>query len=215
MRSSPLLETGQSVLVAPTRDAPPWRMQVDVVQEGQVTLATYDDEPLPPEWGELTEVQITSLDRFSVHFIHVPVRRVGNTRIVVGEPDQDTPVHRRAYARVLDPVPVSCMELDLDGKGWTPFTAEVHDLGGGGCSVIGDVTPPDGSTVVISFVLDDLGPIVVVGRVLPRDALPSIGRALTRVEFVLIREAERDRILRYVLLSLASRRHRSRSTAHA
>jgi hypothetical protein len=62
-------------------------------------------------------------------------------------------------------------------------------------------------TVVMSFALDEHGPIVVVGRVLPREVLPTIGKIMTRIEFVLVREAERDRILRYILVNLAARRH--------
>src|ERR1700736_5181464 len=67
-----LLETGQSVLVGPTADDAPWRMNVDVVQEGHVTLATVDDEHLPSSWSSLDEVHITLLDRDNVHLL--PVR---------------------------------------------------------------------------------------------------------------------------------------------
>jgi hypothetical protein len=207
MKSVPLLESGRSVLVAATPDEAPWRMVVDVVQEGQVTLATPDDEMLPREWQTIKEVQITSLDRFSVHLIHVPVVRVGTTRLVVAEPNLTTPVQRRAYARVFSPVPASCMALDAVTQHWYPIEAEVRDLGGGGCAVVSDHPLTDGMTVVISFALDDHGPIVVVGRVLPREVLPSIGKIMTRIEFVLVRGAERDRILRYILLNLAARRH--------
>jgi hypothetical protein len=207
MKSVPLLECGRSVLVAATPEAPPWRMVVDIVQAGQVTLATPDDEALPREWQDLAEVQITSLDRFSVHFIHVPVVRVGTTRMVVGEPSLNTPTQRRAYARVFDPVPVTCMRLDSAEQRWYPVNVDVRDLGGGGCAVVADEPLVDGATVVISLALDDNGPIVVVGRVLPREALPTIGKVMTRIEFVLIREPERDRILRYILLNLAARRH--------
>jgi hypothetical protein len=207
MKSVPLLETGRSVLVATTPDEAPWRMVVDVVQEGQVTLATPDDEMLPREWKVIEEVQITSLDRFSVHFIHVPVVRVGTTRLVVGEPNLATPVTRRAYARVFNPVPSSCMVLDAATHAWYPIEAEVRDIGGGGCAVVSDHPLTDGMTVVMSFALDDHGPIVVVGRVLPREVLPTIGKIMTRIEFVLVREAERDRILRYILVNLAARRH--------
>src|SRR3954471_23917515 len=210
MHPLPLLETGQSVLVGATADDPPWRMTVDLVQEGHVTLATVDDEHLPAAWRDLEEVHITLLDRYNVHLIHVPVVRGGDTRLVVGAPDETTPVQRRAYARIFSPVPASCMLLDPDANEWFPFAAEIRDLGGGGCSVVADVVAPDGAPVVISFVLDDVGPIVVVGRVLPREALPSIGRQLTRLEFVLIREPERDRILKYILQTLALRRHGQR-----
>jgi hypothetical protein len=41
--------------------------------------------------------------------------------------------------------------------------------------------------------------------VLPREALPTVGRILIRIEFALIRESERDRILRFILLMIASR----------
>ena len=58
----------------------------------------------------------------------------------------------------------------------------------------------------MSFAVDDRPPVVVVGHVLPREALPTIGKPMTRVEFALIRESDRDRILRFVLFTLASRR---------
>ena len=70
----------------------------------------------------------------------------------------------------------------------------------------------------MSFALDDDAPFV--GRsagCLPREELPTIGKPLTRIEFVLIRESDRDRIMRFVLLSLAQHRRpscaRSRSAA--
>jgi hypothetical protein len=202
-----LLETGQSVLVGPTVDDAPWRMSVDRVQEGHVTLATVGHEHLPSSWRGLGEVHITLLDRDSVHLIHVPVVRVGATRLVVGAPDEDTPVQRRAYARIFSRVPASCMLLDARANRWMPFPADVRDLGGGGCSLVADGLAPEGARVVISFALDKLGPIVVLGRVLPREVVSTIGQHLARIEFELIQDPERDRILRYVLLASAARRH--------
>ena len=140
--TSPLLEVGQPVLVAPAPDEAPWRMVVDLVQDGHITLAAHDDERLPTEWNELSEVHLTCLGRFSVYLIHVPVVRSGATRLVIGAPDDDTAVQRRAYARVLSHVPASCAVLDADTNTWTTFEAEVRDLGGGGCSVLTDLTPP-------------------------------------------------------------------------
>ena len=104
-------------------------------------------------------------------------------------------------------MPASCALLDAETNTWQPFEAEVRDLGGGGCSVLSDTVPADGAAMVISFAVDERPPVVVVGRVLPRDALPTIGKPMTRVEFALIRESDRDRILRFVLLTLAARRH--------
>ena len=84
-----------TAVVAPAPDDAPWRMLDDVVQEGQVTLATVDDERLPDDWHRLSEILITSLDRYSVHLSHVPVRRVGETRLVVVDLDDCTVVGTR------------------------------------------------------------------------------------------------------------------------
>ena len=203
----PQLEVGESVLVAPAPDEAPWRMVVDLVQDGHITLAAPDDEQLPREWSDLSQVQVTCLGRFSVYLLDVPVVRSGATRMVIGTPDADTPVQRRAYVRVLSHVPVSCAVLDAETNAWLPFAAEVRDLGGGGCSLLADLTPLAGASIAISFTFDDDdAPIAVIGRALPREVLPTIGKPMTRIEFALIREADRDRILRFVLLSLAGRR---------
>jgi hypothetical protein len=204
--TSPLLEVGQPVLVASAADEPPRRMVVDLVQDGHITLAAFEDELLPPDWRALATVHLTCLGRFSVYLIHVPVVRSGETRLVIGTPADEAAVQRRAYARVLHHVPVSCAVLDPDADQWVSFSAEVRDLGGGGCSVLADETPAKGATVALAFALDEDAPFAVVGRVLPREALPTIGKPLTRVEFVLIRESDRDRIMRFVLASLAQHR---------
>src|SRR5215472_9277753 len=136
---TPLLEVGQPVLVSGGPDDPPWRMTVDLVQDDHITLAVNDDRTLPNEWRELPEVHLTCLGRFSVYLIHVPVVRSGDTRLVIGPPETEGAVQRRAYARVLQPVPVSCTMLDPDGERWVPFDADVRDLGGGGCSVLSDI----------------------------------------------------------------------------
>ena len=67
-----------------------------------------------------------------------------------------------------------------------------------------DRTPLAGATIAMSFALDEDAPFATLGRVLPREELPTIGKPLTRVEFVLIRESDRDRIMRFVLLSLGA-----------
>jgi hypothetical protein len=202
---SPLLEVGQPVLVSGAPDDPPRRMTVDLVHDDHITLAVQGDRPLPTEWRELPEVHLTCLGRFSVYLIHVPVVRSGETRLVIGAPESDGAVQRRAYARVLQPVPVSCTMLDPEAEQWVSFDADVRDLGGGGCSVLSDVVPHEGTQVAIAFGIDGESPFPVLGRVLPREALPTIGKPLTRIEFALIRETDRDRIIGFVLHSLASR----------
>ncbi len=180
-------------------------MRVAAVREGEVRLVPSDDGGAPA-WPAAVEVQITCLSRRGVALIHVPVVRTEPTALVVAAPTAQTPVQRRAYVRIANPVPARGMLLDPDDGEWVPFDAEVRDLGGGGCAVLAAMTPPDHSTVVIAFAVDEASPVVVVGRVLARDPLPTIGKPMTRVEFVLIREADRDRILRFVLAGLAVRR---------
>jgi hypothetical protein len=199
-----LLEPGRTVLVAAAPDDEPWQMIVDGVHDGQITLSAVDDEQLPSAWSALTETHITAVDRFSVHLIHVPVVRVEAGRIVVAEPNSTTSVQRRAYARVHEPVPATCMLLDIEENQWLPFDGEVRDLGGGGLAMVADMLAPENATVAISLLLGG-PPLVVVGRVLPREELPTIGQALIRVEFLLIRETDRDRIMGFVLRSLAFR----------
>jgi hypothetical protein len=204
--TSPLLEVGQPVLVAAAPDDAPWRMTVDLVQDGHITLAVPDDEHLPEAWASIAEVHLTCLGRFSVYLIHVPVVRSGATRLVIGSPRDETAVQRRAYARVLRHVPVSCAVLDTDTHLWNAFEGEVRDLGGGGCSILTDQTPLAGTTIAMGFTLDEDAPFALLGRVLPREQLPTIGKPLTRVEFALVRESDRDRIMRFVLLSLGEHR---------
>src|SRR3954447_23552085 len=126
--SSPNLELGQQVLVAAKPDDAPWQMSVDLVQKGQITLASHDNESLPREWKDLDEVHITSLGRFSVYLIHVPVVRAGETRLVIGEPTVATPVQRRTYVRVSVPVPASYLLHDPENNSWIPFEAEARDV---------------------------------------------------------------------------------------
>jgi hypothetical protein len=195
------------VLVASAPDDAPWRMTVDLVQDGRITLAADDDEHLPDEWAGISEVHLTCLGRYSVYLIHVPVVRSGATQLVIGSPADESAVQRRAYARVLRHVPASCAVLDVESNTWETFDGTVRDLGGGGCSILADITPPAGATIAMSFAFDDDdAPFALIGRVLPREELPTIGKPLTRVEFALVREPDRDRIMRFVLLSLAQRR---------
>lgn len=195
------------MLVASAPDDAPWRMTVDLVQDGQITLAADENEHLPDDWAGIAEVHLTCLGRFSVYLIHVPVVRSGATRLVIGPPVDDTAVQRRAYARVLRHVPASFAALDVESNSWESFDGTVRDLGGGGCSILADITPATGATIAMSFAFDDDdAPFALIGRVLPRQELPTIGKPLTRVEFTLVREPDRDRIMRFVLLSLAQRR---------
>ncbi len=194
------------MLVSTAADDTPWPMTVDLVENGHITLAVHGDDRLPDAWDDLAEVHVTCVGQFSVYLIHVPVVRSGTDRLVIRAPREGALVQRRAYARVLRHVPVSCAVIDTASASWTTFEGEVRDLGGGGCSILTERTPSSGTTIAMALTLDDDAPFALIGRVLPREELPTIGKPLTRVEFALVRESDRDRIMRFVLLSLGEHR---------
>jgi predicted sugar kinase len=115
---------------------------------------------------------------------------------------------------LLDPIQIACDELQRGiAKGRAAAVSYRHPaVEVGGLVVASDGEPldgpavsalaPEGATLVVSVALPGEPPVVVVGKVLRRD----LGRArerIIRVEFALIREMDRDRILRFVLLTLA------------
>jgi PilZ domain len=208
--SIPVFHPGHAALVATDPEAEGLHMLVDLVQDDHITLASVDDVHVPREWAERATLSLTYLDRFAVYTVDVQVLRVGTTRLVVGPPADDAPVERRQYARVLTPLPATCLLLDPENNRFTPFDAVVRDLGGGGLALSASVIAPAGATMVVSLGLPDERPVVVVGTTLPSDLSIALDRPTVRLEFTLVREADRDRILRFVLLSLAGARRRAR-----
>jgi c-di-GMP-binding flagellar brake protein YcgR len=206
--SLPGLHVGQTVLVAPGEDSEPVHMLVDVVQDGQFTLATVDDVPIPALVSHVSPLVVTYVDRFAVYTVDAEVVRQGTTRLVCAVPDDARSVQRRQYARVLVPVDASCLLLDPQGARFTPFDATVRDIGGGGLAFTADAIAPEGAMLVIALALPGAPPIVVVGTVLAPDVALRGGsaRRIVRVEFTLIREADRDKVLRFVLACLAGNR---------
>jgi len=209
MAALPEFAVGHAALVAvdPEDDAPGFRMIVDLVQEDQITLASTDGDVLPRDWKQYEKLALTYLDRFSVYTFEVPVVRFGTTRLVIATPDASTAVQRRQYARVLTPLPSTCLLLDAEHNQFTPFDATVRDLGGGGMALTAPAIAPEGATMVVSLALPDETPVVVLGTVLGDVAGTS--RVTVRIEFTLIKEMDRDRILRFVLASLAGVRKRT------
>lgn len=196
-------EPGRSALLAiDDDDADARRLLVDLVQEGQVTLAASEGERLPRAWRDRAELRCTYLDRFSISTVAVPILRVGETRLVIGDAAPGAPVQRRQYVRVCTPVPASCLLLDPRAASFSPFEGTVHDLGGGGLAMRAGAIAPAGATVVLALALPGEAPVVTVGTVLPDGAAPSIERTAVRVEYTLIKEADRDRLIRFILTSL-------------
>lgn len=183
-------------------------MIVDLVQGDHVTLRSVDDVVIPREWATRETLSLTYLDRFAVYTVEVPVIRSGQTRLVIGTPAEDAAVDRRQYVRIVTPLPATCLLLDEQHNRFTPFDGVVRDLGGGGLALSAAAIAPAGATMVVSLALPDDRPVVAVGTVLPSDAAVGLDRGTVRLEFTLMREAERDRILRFVLLSLAGARRR-------
>ena len=205
---TPTFEPGHAALLATSADDEGLHMVVDLVQDDHITLRSVDNVSIPREWTTRETLSLTYLDRFAVYTVDVPVIRSGQTRLVIGPPAEDAAVDRRQHVRIVTPLPATCLLLDEQNNRFTPFDAVVRDLGGGGLAVSAAAIAPAGATMVVSLALPDDRPVVAVGTVLPSDVSVGLDRATVRIEFTLVRESERDRILRFVLLSLVGARRR-------
>lgn len=94
-------------------------------------------------------------------------------------------------------------DVDDRTNRFTPFDGHVIDVGGGGLALAADVIAPQHATVVVSLAIPDDRPVVVTGSVLASDRDPNQRtRRLLRIQFSLIGEADRDRLLRWVFANL-------------
>ena len=186
-------------------DEAPLRVVIETVQTDRLVVATADELRVPAPFATGTEVVVTYLDRYGVYTMQGPVVRRGDTTLVVGLPESAERVQRRQYVRVQAPLPASCLLLDQRTNHFTPFEARVEDVGGGGLAMTADLIAPPGAVIVSSLALPGEPPVVAVGTVLAADTGPrrSVGEHYqVRVQFSLIAEPDRDRILRFILSSL-------------
>ena len=202
METVPRLEANQAAIIEFTgRD--PLRLVVEAVQGERVTLSVEEGGRLPAGLGSAGMVRMTYLHRYGVYTLEVPVESVGATTLVVGVPARVDRIQRRSYVRVDHPVDAACLLHDPDRNSFTSFDADVVDIGGGGIGLAANVIAPVGATVVMSVGIPGGSPVVAVGNVLAGEE-PRVraDRRRMRVQYTLIREPDRDRIMAFIFTTL-------------
>jgi hypothetical protein len=208
MAAPPQFAPGHDALVGDGTTSPPLAFAVDAVHGDRLTLRVKDAATT----GVLrvgTAVQLQYVDRFGVYDVDASVLERTDDTVVVGVPSDGESIRRRTYVRLRAPLDAACLLLDADHNVFTELDASVVDVGGGGAALAIPAIAPTGSTIVCSIALPDGPPVVTVTHVLPNDADPRdhAQRRHVRVQFTLISETDRDRLLQFILRALASGAH--------
>jgi hypothetical protein len=180
---------------------------VDAVHGDRVTLrAESDIASAPPDLSAGGAAQLQYVDRFGVYTCDATILERDGGMVVIGVSEGDDAVRRRVYARLRAPLDAACLLLDAEHNEFTPLDAHVVDIGGGGAALAVPAIAPTGATLVCSIAVPAEPPIVTITNVLAADADPrdNPDRRHVRVQFTLIAEKDRDRLLRLILEALRS-----------
>jgi len=197
----PKLEAGLPVII----DSGEIRARgvIDAVQEHRLVIAAADRVDFPEELnaGETVTVMVPATR--GIYEMPVTVFERGDRSLRVDLAAEATLTQRRAYVRVEHPIAMACLLLDEQTNRFQPFNAQVTDVSGGGCAMLADVIAPQGAVVVCSLAIPDGRPVVAIASALANDRearLQSVteGHKL-RVSFNQITEADRDRLIRFLL----------------
>jgi hypothetical protein len=210
----PDLVVGQEAVVTLESSEAPLKLVVEAVHGDRVTLGAIRDGDGANASGDLSTlhkgaaVVVQYVDRFGVYEVDGSVLQLDLVSIVVGVGRDDQPARRRVYVRLRAPLDASCLLLDPDRNTFTELDASVVDVGGGGAALAVPAIAPTGATMVCSIAIAPGAPVVTIAHVLAPDADPrdQPERRHVRVQFTLISEVDRDRLLRFVLDALAHSR---------
>jgi PilZ domain len=209
--AEPRLSPGQDALLRTGPDAEPVEFVVQAVNGDRVTLSAKPNGSAAPgadtfEVGDAAHMQY--VDRFGVYETDTSVVRTDGVAVVVAVGAKEGDVRRRVYARLRTPLDATCLLLDVDRNLFTPLDASVVDIGGGGAALAVPAIAPAGTTLVCSIALPGEAPVVTVGNVLAPDADPrdQPDRRHVRLQFTLIAENDRDRVLHFILQALRNAR---------
>jgi hypothetical protein len=210
------LVSGQDALIGVATLDEPLPFVVEAVHGDRITLSAKPSNDAPQRVNDIDAIRegdaahVQFVDRFGVYDIDAPVlQRDHHTQtVVLGIPGKDHPVRRRLYVRLRAPLDASCLLLDPDRNTFTDLGASVVDIGGGGAALAVPAIAPTDATMVCSIAMPTGAPIVTVSSVLAADADPRdhAERRHVRVQFTLISEPDRDRLLAFILDALARSR---------
>jgi hypothetical protein len=213
MPAAPRLVTGQDALVGVAALDEPLPFVVEAVHGDRITLSAKPSNDAPQRVNGIDAIRegdaahVQYVDRFGVYDVDAPVlQRDHHTQtVVLGIAGDEHPVRRRLYVRLRAPLDASCLLLDPARNAFTELDASVVDIGGGGAALAVAAIAPTDATMVCSIALPAGAPIVTVGTVLAADADPRdrAERRHVRVQFSLISEPDRDRLLAFILGALA------------
>ncbi|MFN8035593.1 MAG: PilZ domain-containing protein [Acidimicrobiia bacterium] len=205
MSSLPTFELGQPVFLAlgAADDEPGVRAVVEAVQGGRLTVAAAEGDRLDVVFAERRPAYLSYLTPAGIYTIEAIVARAGASTVALDLPTDAGRIQRRQFVRVELPLDASCLMLDGWANRFTPFDAQVADVGGGGLALTVDVIAPYGAVVVVSLGIPDEPPVVAVGTVLTSDRDPARRtRRLLRLQFSAIAEADRDRLIKWIFAHL-------------
>jgi c-di-GMP-binding flagellar brake protein YcgR len=186
-----------------------WRAAIETVDGDCLVLTGSDAGPVPREFHRGAHVAVTAITRSGVYTAVAVVAERAPQTLTVDVSHDPEPVQRRQYVRVDAGGVMSCLLLDERTNAFTPFTATVHDVGGGGVAFAADVIAPRDAVVVCSLPLPGERPLVTLGRVLepvhrhrgdPHPAFdPTAGEEyVLRVQFSAMSQGDRERLIRFV-----------------
>jgi c-di-GMP-binding flagellar brake protein YcgR len=150
-----------------------------------------------------TEVTVSYFDQVAVYFVeclvlsynlgHVPT-------VVLGSPINTKRVQRRNFVRLDTRIPMRYMVLDDNMQPLSEeFTATTVDISGGGLMFTTGSPIEQGNTLEIRVCFDDGTTLTAIGKaVRVIDNVSGQDKKSVGVEFSLIEERERDKIIRFI-----------------
>ncbi|MFZ4514946.1 MAG: flagellar brake protein [Acidimicrobiia bacterium] len=213
MAQMPTLTAGQTVLLEAAIEDDPTRhaLRIEAIQDNEIVLAQISRGSVPRALiGETYRLIV--LARNTMYNVDCVVTRSSSRSIRLQlSPDAER-ISRRQYVRVVVDVPMSCLLLNDATNQWSQFPARMTDISAGGLAMAASTIAPARSTILFSIAIPGERPVVAVGRVLPTDAeirnvvqLSVRGPAL-RAEFTMVRESERDRLMRFIFSEMLRQR---------
>jgi c-di-GMP-binding flagellar brake protein YcgR len=179
------------------------RGPVERVYERSVTLVVPEGERVPDEYDTGVAVTLTYYSGTGLYAFTGRVALREETRLVLERTGETEEIQRRQYVRLSEPVPVECLTVDdVTGKLFT-LDASTINVSGGGLAVQTNRQSAAGTRVVVALQPKGTPPILAIANVVASERTqPGAKEVVTRLTFVAVAEADRERLIRYVFENL-------------